>query len=106
MKYASSLQDFLRFAPRAFEAVPANSNTPDASGGAPATATRNNFYFDSDASVVLTEKLPLRMLAEAAKSTMLPAPLRREIVIAAWTRAILLNNEGTARELVPTWQEL
>jgi hypothetical protein len=106
MKYASSLQDFLHFAPRVFEAVPANSNTPDASGGAPATATRNNFYFDSHASVVLTEKLPLRMLAEAAKSTTLPALLRREIVIAAWTRAILLNNEATARELVPTAQEL
>jgi hypothetical protein len=106
MKCASSLQDFLHFAPRVFEAVPANSNTPDASGGAPATATRNNFYFDSDASVVLTEKLPLRMLAEAAKSTTLPAPLRREIVTAAWTRAILLNNEATARELVPTAQEL
>jgi len=105
-KYASSLQDFLHFAPRVFEAVPANSSTPDASGGAPVSPTKNNFYFDSDASVVLTEKLPLRMLAESAKSTTLPAPLRREIVIAAWTRAILLNNEGTARELVPTAQEL
>jgi hypothetical protein len=106
MKYASSLQDFLRFAPRVLDGTRAVANPPDPPSAPAASAAKTVPYFDSDASVVLTEKLPLRMLAEAAKSTTLPAALRREIVIAAWTRAILLHNDAVATELVPTAQEL
>jgi hypothetical protein len=50
--------------------------------------------------------LPLRILVEAAKSTTLPKPLRRDVVIAAWTRAILLDQDATARELLPAALEL
>ena len=50
--------------------------------------------------------LPLRLLADAAKSATLSQPLRREVLIAAWTRAILLNDDAIARELIPTAQEL
>jgi hypothetical protein len=103
MKLATSLQESLQFAPRSSNDAEAYPNPPDGRA-TPADATAS--HFDSDASVVLTEKLPLRMLAEAAKSPALPKPLRRDIVIAAWTRAILLDQETTARELVPTAQEL
>jgi len=103
MKLATSLQEFLQFAPRSSNDVEAYPNPPEGNA-APAPASAS--HFDADASVVLTEKLPLRMLAEAAKSPALPKPLRRDIVIAAWTRAILLDQETTARELVPAAEEL
>jgi hypothetical protein len=103
MKLATSLQEFLQFAPRSSNDAAAYPNPPEGNA-APAPASAS--HFDADASVVLTEKLPLRMLAETAKSPVLPKPLRRDIVIAAWTRAILLDQETTARELVPAAEEL
>jgi TolA-binding protein len=106
MKYASSLQDFLHFAPRVSSDAPANPDSASTSSDLAAAPNKMISYFDADASVVFTEKLPLQLLAEAAKSTTLPAWLRRDVVIAAWTRAILLHNEGLARELAPTAQEL
>jgi hypothetical protein len=54
-------------------------------------------FFDRDAALTLTEKLPLSMLAKASRSTQLPAGLRREIATATWTRAILLGNAAVAR---------
>jgi hypothetical protein len=46
------------------------------------------------------------MLVEATKSSSLTKPLRRDLLIAAWTRAILLDQDAIARELVPAAQEL
>jgi len=103
MKLATSLEDFLKFVPRASNDAEAYPN-PSEGVATPASASAS--HFDSDASIVLTEKLPLRILAEAAKSATLPKPLRRDVVIAAWSRAILLNQDATARELVPIAQEL
>jgi hypothetical protein len=103
MKLAANLEDFLKFAPR-------NSNDaevyPNAPEGAAIPASPRASHFDSDASVVFTEKLPLRILVEAAKSSTLPKPLRRDVLIAVWTRAILLDQDATARELLPTAREL
>jgi hypothetical protein len=42
------------------------------------------------------------MLAEAAASPRLPLRLRREVALASWTRAILLEDAQTAGKLVPT----
>lgn len=58
-------------------------------------------FFDRDAAVTLTEKLPLSMMAKASRSTLLPAGLRREIATATWTRAILLGNATVARREAP-----
>jgi hypothetical protein len=103
MKEATGLEDFLRFAPRNSDDAERYPNAP-ASSATP--AAENALHFDADASVVFTEKLPLRMLADAAKSTTLPKDLRREIAVAAWTRAVILNNDAVARELVSTVREL
>jgi len=103
MKLATNLEDFLKFAPRISNDAQVYSNPPE---GAATQASASASHFDADASVVFTERLPLRMLVEAAKSTTLPKPLRRDVVIAAWTRAILLDQDAIARELVPTTQEL
>jgi tetratricopeptide (TPR) repeat protein len=109
MKLASNLAEFLQFAPRL---------STDATGVAPIPAGKSDYdpatpeytvtrpHFDSDASVVLTERLPLRLLANAAKSnTLAPAP-RSDIAIATWTRAILLKNDAIAREMTPVVTEL
>jgi len=63
---------------------------------APATpASRALLTLTPTASVVFTEKIAvLRLVAEAAKSATLPKPLRRDVLIAAWTRAILLDQDG------------
>jgi hypothetical protein len=98
MKLAVDLPDFLRFAPRIPSELSDNPN--------PADPLKNAPYFDTDAAVILTEKLPLPMLAEAAKSSALPPELRRQVVIAAWTRAIVIDDQAIAHDLVPTAQEL
>jgi hypothetical protein len=109
MKLATNLAEFLQFAPRL---------STDATGVAPIPAGKSDYdpgtpeyavtrpHFDSDASVVLTEKLPLRLLADAAKSSTLPPALRSDIAVAAWTRAILLKNDAIAREMTPVVTEL
>jgi hypothetical protein len=103
MKLATTLQEFLQFAPRISNDAQTYPNPPEGNA-TPASASAS--HFDADASVVLTERLPLHLLVEAAKSSALPKPLRRELVIAAWTRAILLDQDAIARELVPVAQEL
>lgn len=91
---STSLADWLHFAAR----VPVgygDITTVQGQQGNPQA------FFDTDASVVLTEKLPLRLLVQAARSATLPALLRKQIAIAAWTRAILLHNTPIAREMTP-----
>jgi hypothetical protein len=104
MKLATSLEDLLHFATRISDDAEAYPNPPSGSVTRPRSATAA--HFDADASIVLTAKLPLRALADAAKSDTLPPSLRGEVVLAAWTRAILLNEEAVAQELAPTLQEL
>ena len=107
MKLAVDLMEFLQFAPRL--SVEAASIAPPAAGGykpgTPEFAAAQP-HFDSDASIVLTEKLPLRTLADASKSNILPPDLRRTLMVAAWTRSILLQDETTARELAPLLVDL
>jgi hypothetical protein len=100
MKLATNLEDFLRLAPRV------SSEHADVSNDANHSSAKDVPRFDADASVILTEKLPLRLLAVAAKSATLPSGLRRQVAIAAWTRANLANNEGVGLEIVPVLQEL
>lgn len=109
MKLAVNLSEFLQFAPR---------TSTDASGVAPVPAGQADYppgspeyaatraHFDSDAAVIFTEKIPLRLLADAAKSSSVPPLLRTEVAIAAWTRAILLKNEDVAKEMTPVLEEL
>jgi len=109
MKLAENLSQFLQFAPRI---------STDATGVAPLPAGKSDYdpgtpeyaitrpHFDSDASVVLSEKLPLRLLADAAKSADLPSSLRVDIAVAAWTRAVQLKNGAIAREMIPLLGEL
>jgi tetratricopeptide (TPR) repeat protein len=109
MKLAANLTEFLQFAPRlaadATGVTPIPAGKSDYDPGTPEYAATRP-HFDSDASIVLTEKLPLRLLADAAKSNTLPPALRRDIAIAAWTRAVLLKNNAIASEMTPVLTEL
>jgi hypothetical protein len=109
MKLASNLAEFLQFAPRiSIEdkgVAPIPAGKSDYDSGTPEYALTRP-HFDADASVVLTEKLPLRLLADAAKSSVLPPSLRADIAVAAWTRAVQLRNDAIAREMTPVLGEL
>jgi len=61
--------------------------------------------FDSDAAIALTEKVPLAVLASAAQKEVLPEPLGRNLVQAAWVKAFLLNRRDVALQLVPIMRQ-
>jgi tetratricopeptide (TPR) repeat protein len=108
-KLATNLDEYLRYAPRnatvALAIAGESDSAPDISER-PDAATKPSLFFDADSAIPLTEKMPLRLLVDAAKSKSLPASLRREIVVAAWTRAILLGKESVGRELTPLLVDL
>ncbi|HKX28813.1 MAG TPA: hypothetical protein VJ302_14040, partial [Blastocatellia bacterium] len=57
--------------------------------------------FGEDAVKVMNEALPLTLIKNAAMDAALPAHLRRLLAIAGWTRAVLLDDDETARTLAP-----
>jgi hypothetical protein len=109
MREAESWEAFLKYAPR----VPAGAGY-DYEGESPANFTNDpqlkaftgRAVFDSDASVILSEQVPLTRLKDAATTTSLPATLRSSIAMAAWVRAVLLDNDTLAVELAPILQTL
>jgi hypothetical protein len=104
---ATDLQDFLKHAkriPAAFSwdddgrQVPASeSETPDET-----KALRGKLLLDSDVAQLLNKDFPLELWREAAESEVLPTNLKRDVVQAAWLRAVLLGDAKTAEALVPT----
>ncbi len=68
---------------------------------APCPELDHPLTFDDDATTILNEKTPLSRLIEAARSPILPSHLRQNIAIAAWTRAVLLDDPKSAAALVP-----
>lgn len=103
MKLARNLDDLLRFAPRT-----AAASWPDSADllGIPTQTAAGQPMFDADASITITEKLPLRMLIETSQSNVLAENLRRQVVIAAWTRAVLLRYDAAAQQVEPIVVEL
>ena len=61
--------------------------------------------FDNDSAGAFTRWMPLSVLMQTAHSKTLPAPLRDQVALAAFIRAILLGNEPAARELAPPVME-
>ncbi len=57
--------------------------------------------FDEDAVAVLNRYTPLTQLIHAASSSTLPAPLRQELAIVAWTRAVLFEDAASASKIAP-----
>lgn len=57
--------------------------------------------FDNDAVAFFNEKMPLSVLRQAALSPQLPAHLQKFLVVATWTRSIVLRNQTVEREFAP-----
>jgi hypothetical protein len=95
MKLARSLREFLIDAPR----TPVGAESVGIGGEGLAAPGVAKLQFDADAAAVLNERLPLAMLAEAGGSGALPALLRTDVVQAAWTRAVLLDDQRTGAAL-------
>jgi hypothetical protein len=109
MREAESWETFLKYAPR----VPVGSGY-DYDGESPSNFTADpqlkrfagRPIFDADASTILNEQVPLSLLKDAATNSSLPAALRSGIAMAAWVRAVLIDNDALARELAPLVQTL
>jgi tetratricopeptide (TPR) repeat protein len=62
--------------------------------------------FDSHGAESLSRWVPLSLQERAAESPILARNLRAQVAIAAWTRAIVLNKDDSARKLAPVLAEL
>ena len=112
MMVAENLDDFLQFTQRranafAHDGAPSSIETFDEESlkqwgsGTTIASWRDRSMFDEDAARVFNEQMPLSLLKQAVLSPKLPAYLKRNLLIAAWTRAVLLEDETTAIELAP-----
>ena len=61
----------------------------------------NRVNFDQQTVDIFNWHFPLQLLAEAARNPNVPDYLQRSLVLAAWTRAILLKNDELALKLAP-----
>jgi hypothetical protein len=121
MKLARDLDEFLRFALRRGEFV---MYLPDPRTKLDATALPlkpTNFsgdfgptlkwrtelfqpsarYFDEDATAVGSYFMPLPMMARIAQSDRLPSNMQRDVALAVWTRAELLEDAEIANSIAP-----
>jgi hypothetical protein len=92
MRLASSFDDFLRWAPR---------RPIGAKDYLRPTANVDSPILAEDAAYVLNYLTPLSKLNYAAHSKLLPAWSAADVALAGWTRAFMLNDLDTARELAP-----
>lgn len=93
MAVAQNPEEFLQFAQR----VPASLTYQGE--GIEERPVKDQALFDADSVRILNQGLPLSSLRAAAASGLLPVHLRRQLVMAAWTRSILLDDHQTARAL-------
>ncbi|HJQ25991.1 MAG TPA: hypothetical protein VKA60_18885 [Blastocatellia bacterium] len=107
MKVATSLDEFLKYAqrvPSGFTFDEDGRELPaDTSDYAekPKKTARDKLSWDEDAASALNEAMPLAVLKEAAVNTTLATHLRRELALATWVRAALLDDDATATALTP-----
>lgn len=100
LRIARNFDEFLRYAQRqAVEII----------GDRPMNVTADQYLqeaasaplFDIDSVEIIDRWLPLSVLKLAPRSEILPRTLRAQIAPSIWLRAVLLNDQPTARELAP-----
>lgn len=108
MLLSATLEEFLRYAqrrPSAFSwgddgrEIPID--TKELNGDAELKQLAGLTLFDEDSIQIMNDRLPLSLLQEAASNRTLPDHLRRRVALAAWTRAVMLNDVETAKALSP-----
>jgi hypothetical protein len=113
MLLATTLEEFLRYAqrrPSAFSWDDDGREIPIAQKEMTDDAELKQLVglplFDVDAVQIMNERLPLSLLQEAASGRTLPDHLRKRIALAAWTRAVLLNDMVAGKALAPVLASL
>lgn len=105
MLLASDLEDFLKYAQRQPAAFSwdddGRENPADVSDDEELKIWAGRAMLDVDASRIMNEQFPLSMLREAATSRSLPEHIRRQIALAAWTRAAILDDFENGKALAP-----
>ncbi|HEX8473758.1 MAG TPA: hypothetical protein VF666_06965 [Pyrinomonadaceae bacterium] len=109
MRLARDLDEFLRFAQRVPSAFSYNEDGRQLPADTKElekdehlkTYVGGRTLFDDDAASIMNRHMPLALLRDAARSNVLPDSLRREVAVAAWVRAVLLNDREADRELTP-----
>ncbi len=110
MAVARSFDEFLTYAPRTLletqsagaAQITWNCRNSDGTPASDLCGLGNNMLeFADDAALVLNRQTPLALLVKATNSTRLPTNLRRDLVLAAWTRSVVLGDEQSARALAP-----
>jgi hypothetical protein len=61
----------------------------------------DRFTFDSKTADILNTHFPLQLLVKAARDPDLPDYLQGRLVLAIWTRAVLLKNDDVALKIAP-----
>ncbi len=115
MAVARSFDEFLEFAPRTMlegSSEAAMTMMWECNGGRPLNRAPNPcplhehpLEFDEDAVLVLDRQTPLLSLVEATRSANLPPNLRQDVVLAAWTRSVVMADEKSAATLAPMLPE-
>jgi hypothetical protein len=62
-------------------------------------AQKDPLFFDADAAYGMSSFMPLPMMAQVVLAPGLPANIRRDIALAVWTRAVLLDDTDTAKSM-------
>lgn len=109
MKIARNWDELLKSAPRIPAGVNYGVGETDMAGeieGLPKQVRPQEPAFDADSVQILNGHTPLELLEDAARGDVLPKNLRAEVAMAAWVRAILVGDEGSAREIAPMLQRL
>lgn len=105
MMVARNLDEFLRFAQRNAATLSYDEDGRELPAEFEKDDANKNYLgqimLDVDAVRIINEKMPLSVLREAVTTRILPNHLRRQLALAAWTRAALLDNHEIARELLP-----
>ncbi|HEX4192699.1 MAG TPA: hypothetical protein VHY80_06360 [Stellaceae bacterium] len=115
---ARDWDDFARFLPRRGEFLGPYFGDPSAHGdvypalpiksiskeyasmlGWRSELMRDPRYFDTDGATIINTEAPLAVQAKFAADPALPDNMRRDLALAAWTRAVLLGNDAIAKPL-------
>ncbi len=114
MTLARDLNEFLRYAQRTPVAVTYDYNGYELPEKAEDLAKDSNTReyararpsFDADAAQAFNSTMSLEVLSQAATGNALPNHLRRELALAVWVRAALLDDDEAGRAVLPTLNKL
>ena len=60
---------------------------------------KDPLYLDADAAYAMSSSMPLPMMARVVLAPGLPAHIKRDLALAVWTRAVLLEDADTAKSM-------